>query len=160
MPAQLNPIRTLIVDDSEDECILLHEELRGVASLKLIGFVHDGIEAIAYIRGTDQFKDREMFPYPDLMLLDYKMPRCNGIQVLDFLRRQFHRPRVILWSNTLEQVNVPLALRLGADLVCRKPATRLELMEIINRFEINVFNKAVDRACAETGERVSQAARV
>jgi len=130
--------------------MLLHEELSHVASVKVIGFVHDGIEAIAYIRGTDQFKDRELFPYPDLILLDFKMPRCNGMQVLDYLRRQFHRPKVILWSNTLEQVSVPQALRFGADLVCRKPSTREELIEIINRFETNVFNKTASASTEAT----------
>ena len=59
MMNQFNAIRTLIVDDSEDECLLLHLELRHVASIKLIGFVHDGMEALAYLSGTDRFRNRE-----------------------------------------------------------------------------------------------------
>jgi len=141
MTTEFSPIRTLIVDDSEDECILLRAEFRGVASVKLIGFVHDGMEALAYVQGIDNFKNRELFPYPDLILLDFQMPRCNGIEVLQQLRHQWHRPRVILWSSTLDQVDVPLALRLGADLVCRKPGDRAELVEIIDRMETKVFNK-------------------
>jgi CheY-like chemotaxis protein len=140
MMNQSNAIRTLIVDDSEDECLLLHLELRHIASIKLIGFVHDGMEAVAYLTGTDRFKNREMFPYPDLILLDYRMPRCDGMEVLAHLNHQFHRPRIVLWSDTLEQRNVPMALRLGADLVCRKAANRMELVEIINRVE-RAFNK-------------------
>jgi CheY-like chemotaxis protein len=139
MNAQLNPIRTLVADDSPDECLLLNAELRFVDSVRLIGFVHDGVEAIYYLRGVEQFKDRELFPYPDLLLLDFSMPRCNGMQVLEFLRRQFHRPRVVLWSNTLERVSVPMALHLGADLVCKKPANKRELMEIIHRLEAKIF---------------------
>lgn len=139
MNTQLNPIRTLVVDDSHDECTLLEAELRSVGSVKLIGFVHDGIEAICYLRGVEQFKDREMFPYPDLLLLDFSMPRCGGMGVLEFLRRQFHRPRVVLWSNTLEKVSVPHALRLGADLVCSKPTDKRQLMEILHRLEIKAF---------------------
>jgi len=137
---QSNGIRTLIVDDSEDECLLLHLELGHVASIKLIGFVHDGMEALAYLTGTDRFRNREMFPYPDLMLLDFRMPRCNGMEVLAHLHHQFHRPRIVLWSDTLEQIDIPTALHLGADLVCRKAANRMELVEIINRVE-KAFNK-------------------
>jgi two-component system response regulator len=135
MIKQSNAIRTLIVDDSEDECLLLHLELRHIASIKLIGFVHDGMEAVAYLTGTDRFKNREMFPYPDLMLLDYRMPRYDGMDVLAHLQHQFHRPRIVLWSDTIEQIDVSLALQLGANLVCRKPANRMDLLEVINRVE-------------------------
>jgi CheY-like chemotaxis protein len=139
MHTNINPIRILVVDDSPDECAVLKAELRAVQSVKLIGFVQDGIEAIHYLRGIEKFKNRELFPYPELLLLDYNMPRCNGLGVLGFLQRQFHRPRVVLWSNTLDPINVPLALRLGADLVCRKPSTKQELMDIIHRLEARVF---------------------
>jgi CheY-like chemotaxis protein len=142
MNGHINPMLTLVVDDSEDECVLLNVGLRSVNSVKLIGFVHDGIEAIYYLRGVERFGNRETFPYPDLLLLDFSMPRCNGLQVLRFLWRQFLRPRVILWSNTLDRVNVPLALQLGADMVCKKPADKYELAEIIRRLEDKVFGAA------------------
>ncbi|HXS67653.1 MAG TPA: response regulator [Candidatus Polarisedimenticolia bacterium] len=139
MPAQISPIRILVVDDSPEEHTLLAFGLRAIESVKLIGFVHDGFEAVCYLRGAGQFKDREMFPFPDLMLLDFNMPRLNGMDVLRFLRRRTRRPRVILWSNTLDQLNVPLALSLGADVVCRKPSDKSELMEIMNSIEKNIF---------------------
>jgi len=141
MDTQLNSIRTLIVDDSTDECVLLTAELRAIHSIRLIGFVGDGVEAISYLQGVEQFNNREMFPYPDLLLLDFCMPRCGGMGVLKFLRQQFHRPRVVLWSNTMERVNVSLALRLGADLVCQKPARKEELAEIMRRVEIKIFRR-------------------
>jgi CheY-like chemotaxis protein len=140
MNGHINPMLTLVVDDSEDECILLNVGLRSINSVKLIGFVHDGIEAIYYLRGVERFSNREMFPYPDLLLLDFSMPRCNGMQVLRFLWRQLNKPRVILWSNTLDRVNVPLALQRGADLVCKKPADKYELAEIIRHIEAKVFS--------------------
>ena len=139
MSTRFSPIRTLIVDDSEHECLLLRAQLHSIASVKVIGCVHDGIEALAYIRGIGRFRDREAFPYPDLMLLDYKMPRCDGMQVLRFLQHGFSRPRVILWSSAVEQIDVPLALQLGADLVCSKPCCHRELVEIIHRLEVKIF---------------------
>lgn len=142
MNTQLNAIRTLIVDDSTDECVLLSAEIRAIPSIKLIGFVSDGIEAISYLQGVEQFNNRELFPYPDLVLLDFCMPRCGGMGVLKFLQRQFHRPRVVLWSNTMERVNVPLALRMGADLVCQKPARKEALMEILQRVETKIFRRS------------------
>ena len=76
--------------------------------------------------------ESELAPDPDLLLLDYQMPRCGGIEVLKKIKHQFYRPRVILWSSALELVDVPLALRLGADLVCQKPFNRSDLLEIQN----------------------------
>ena len=142
MTTQFNPLRTLIVDDSKDECVLLCAELRDSDTLNVLGFVHDGLEALAYMRGTDQFKNREVFPYPDLLLLDYQMPRCGGIELLKKIKHQLYRPRVILWSSALEQVDISLALRLGADLVCQKPFDRSDLLEIIERFKTKLFSRA------------------
>jgi CheY-like chemotaxis protein len=142
MNTQFNSIRTLIVDDSTDECVLLSAELRAIHSIRLIGFVGDGVEAISYLQGVEQFNNRELFPYPDLVLLDFCMPRCGGMGVLKFLQQQFHRPRVVLWSNTMERVSVPLALRLGADLVCQKPARKEELVEIMHRIETKIFRRS------------------
>ena len=145
-------LRTLIVDDSEDECILLRAELRHVPSIDLIGFVHDGVEALAYIQGVNNFKDRESFPYPDLILLDYQMPRRDGMQVLQQLRHQLHRPHVILWSNTLDRLNVPQAMRLGADLVCEKPCNKSGLLEILNHFRMKIFNHISVPPCRTAAE--------
>ena len=142
MSTQFNPVRTLVVDDSQDECQLLSAQLRSVRSIRLIGYVHDGVEAISYLRGEQEFHDREMFPYPDLLLLDFCMPRCGGMGVLKYLQSQFHRPRVVLWSSTMERVSVPLAFRLGADMVCRKPERKEELLDILRRMETRVVRHA------------------
>lgn len=152
MTTQLSPLRTLIVDDSQDECVLLCAQLRGSDTLNVIGFVHDGMEALAYMRGANQFKKREIFPYPDLLLLDFQMPRCDGIGLLRKLKRQLFRPRVILWSSTLEQVDVPLALELGADLVCQKPFGNSELLEVVERIKTNLFGRTFDRFAREMPE--------
>ena len=165
MTTEPTVIKTLIADDTEDERFLFDAMLRQVTSLSLIGFVNDGAEAIDYLSGSDQFKEREAFPYPDLVLLDFRMPRCNGLEVLAYLHRQARRPRVVLWSNTLEQIDVSLAFCLGADLVCRKPASSREFVEIINRllaktiFEVplgrdtNAAYPALPHACATSRSR-------
>ena len=107
--------------------------------MRLIGIVEDGAEAISYLLGVGQFSDRQMFPYPELMLLDFQMPRCNGLEVLEFLRFQLARPRVVLWSSNPEQIDEPLALSLGADLICGKPDNSDQLAQIIHRVQANVF---------------------
>lgn len=138
MTTLYRPIRTLVVDDSDDERYLIRAQLRRVASVRLIGALDDGLEALAYLRGFGHFNDRRLFPYPELMLLDYQMPRCNGMEVLEHLQSQFVRPRIILWSSDPGQIDEPLALNLGADLVCGKPYNCEELELIIHRLQTNV----------------------
>ena len=157
MNTLIQPIQTLVVDDSMDECALLNFELQSVESMKLIGFVHNGIEAIHYLRGMDAFQDRKLFPYPDLMLLDFSMPKCGGMEVLKFLSREPERPHVLLWSNTLEQVNVPLALRLGADMVCEKPANRRELTKIMRDLEARILDTDPFLHPSKTSQGAAQA---
>jgi CheY-like chemotaxis protein len=73
------------------------------------------------------------------MLLDFNMPGYNGVQVLQRLQHRLHPPRVVLWSSLPAQIDAPFALNLGADLVCAKPDSRVELVGIIQRLETDVF---------------------
>src|SRR5437867_53319 len=107
MTNRLGIMGTLVVDDAEDEIELLRFQLRSVTSVRVFGVVHDGMDAIAYLRGVGRFSDRQKFAYPDLMLLDFQMPRCNGMQVLESMAYQLDRARVVLWSNVLDQIDVP-----------------------------------------------------
>jgi CheY-like chemotaxis protein len=120
------------------ECQLLRAQLGQFDWMNVIDCVHDGLEAIAYVRRADPFTGRQAFLSPDLILLDFKMPRCDGMQVLRLLQHQLFRPRIVLWSTALEQINVPLALELGADLVCSKPHCLAELADILDRLGMNV----------------------
>src|SRR5213075_914333 len=104
----------LIADDSEDEQILISRYLRSVPRFQLIGSLRDGADTVSYLRGASGFEDRVKFPYPDLLLLDYQMPGLNGMEVLTLLELENIRPRVVLWSNTLELLDQRLARRLGA----------------------------------------------
>ena len=125
--------RVLVADDSEDERFLIQHFLRFVPDIRLIGWVRDGEETLARLRGEGSFGDRARFPYPDLLLLDYEMPGMNGMEVLALLEEETIRPRIVLWSNALELVDQELAREFGADLVCQKPADSLEMMTVMNR---------------------------
>ncbi len=141
MSTQPKTVKTLIVDDSGNECRLFAAMLRQLTSFVLVGFVHDGAEAIAYLSGTDRFREKKLFPYPDLVLLDYRMPKCDGVEVLEHLHHRFRLPSVVLWSNTLEQLDIAFALELGADVVCKKPANLHEFALIINRLAVKTSYK-------------------
>ncbi|MDB6064793.1 MAG: response regulator receiver protein, partial [Pedosphaera sp.] len=80
--------RVLLVDDSEADRFFLRRALSDNQKLTIVAEVEDGEEAIRYLGGVGGFSDRQKYPFPDLMLLDLKMPRATGYEVLAWLRTQ------------------------------------------------------------------------
>ena len=88
--------------------------------------VEDGVELIDYPFATGEYRDRDAHQMPDLILLDLKMPKMDGLQVLQVLRRVRGEDRtrfppvVVLTSSDLDQ-DVAEAYRWGAQSYIRKP---------------------------------------
>jgi CheY-like chemotaxis protein len=78
----------LLAEDSEDDVILIKRAFRKAGICSPLVVVHDGEEAIAYLTGYGRFADRAQFPFPDLFLLDLKMPIRDGFEVLRWMQTQ------------------------------------------------------------------------
>ena len=112
MPAR----KFLIVDDSEDDRFFLERELtKALPRCSIVGIVRDGEAAVEYLNGAGRFADRALFPLPDVMLLDLKMPRMNGFDVLRWLRLQnLKQLTVIVVSSSFLREDIQTAKALGA----------------------------------------------
>jgi CheY-like chemotaxis protein len=107
----------LVVEDREDDILLLRTAFRKAGLLNPIHFVRDGEEAVAYLRGEGKYASRAEYPLPDLMLLDLKLPRMDGIEVLKWVRQQEGirgLPVVVLTSSERIQ-DVNRAYEFGAN---------------------------------------------
>jgi CheY-like chemotaxis protein len=100
-------------------------------------FVRDGQEVIDYLQGKGQFTDRGAYPLPQLMLLDLKMPRLGGFEVLQWVRKQpgFNGLQVVIFSSSGEPANINRAYGLGANWYLVKPHSIEELMALVGRFK-------------------------
>jgi CheY-like chemotaxis protein len=120
-----------VEDDSNDVLLFQHACQRaGLGSnLQAVG---DGAEAIAYLSGSDHFGDRLRHPLPDLVLLDLKLPRVNGFEVLDWMRKgdRFRRLPVVIFSSSSHEADVNRAYDAGANSFLLKPADFNALVDI------------------------------
>ena len=105
----------LLAEDSEDDGLLLEMAFGHLERLRLLPRMMDGEETISYLRGDGKFSDRRKYPFPDLLLLDLKMPRLDGFQVLKWLRANpFPKLVVAVLSGSNDPEQMAQALDLGA----------------------------------------------
>ena len=123
----------LNVEDDSNDALLLQQACRKAAVNSKLVSVNDGDEAIAYLEGEHEFGNRTRFPLPDLMLLDLKLPRLSGFQVLVWLRENEkwrHLPVIVL-SSSIHDADVRRAYALGANSYLVKPVAFESLVQIV-----------------------------
>jgi CheY-like chemotaxis protein len=83
-----HPIIILLAEDIEDDIILIERAFRKTGVLCTLIAVRDGEAAICYLAGFARFADRVQFPFPDIFLLDLKLPLRDGFEVLRWMKTQ------------------------------------------------------------------------
>ena len=94
-----------------------------------------GDEAIAYLAGEGKYAERTVYPFPDIVVLDLKMPGRNGFDVLEFMKKRKIQVLTIVNSDSGEKRDVERALRLGANDYHRKPEDLLVMIEWVRHLE-------------------------
>lgn len=112
----------LVEDNPDDEALTLRAFNKSNLKNEVI-VVRDGAEALDYLFGTGEFTGRDLSIMPHLILLDLKLPKIDGLEVLKRLRdnpRTKFLPVVILTSSK-EQEDMIQGYTLGANSYVRKP---------------------------------------
>jgi CheY-like chemotaxis protein len=128
----------LIVEDNEDDIFFVERIFKQIGARCELRFARDGIEAIEYLSGHGGFKDRAKYPMPTIILMDLKMPRRNGFEVLEWMHNQPEIkliPTIVVTSSTLQE-DVTRAYRLGANAVMNKPVDKDSLLQMLKSFHI------------------------
>ena len=133
MNAQIQTI--LVVEDNPDDVELLLRALRKNNIANDIVITHDGAEALDYLFCTGAYADRDKTAMPRIILLDLKLPKLNGLQVLERLRadeRTMLTPVIILTSSKEEQ-DLISGYKTGANSYVRKPVNFNQFVEAVRQ---------------------------
>jgi CheY-like chemotaxis protein len=123
----------LYVDDDDNDVLLLKHALRSTKLAFNLQVVNDPEKAGAYLAGEGIYADRKTYPMPALVLLDLKMPRMNGMEVLAWIRSQpaLKRLVVVVLTASNQEVEVNRAYEMGANSYLVKPVELESLVEIV-----------------------------
>ena len=127
--------KVLIAEDDVTDVFLLQRAFAAADVQARLSFVRDGQEAVDYLEGEAAYSDRQTYPLPDLLLLDLKMPRMNGFDVLAWLRQQpgLKRLPVTVLTSSDQPQDVNRAYDLGANSYLLKPQDSQALSELVER---------------------------
>jgi CheY-like chemotaxis protein len=125
--------RVLMADDSPEDRFFVHRALDASGVGDFFQGVSDGQEAIDYLRAEGQFANREQFPFPNILLVDLKMPGVDGFGLLKWLMAHPECKVIptIIFSSSYIESDIHQAYVLGANAYIVKPCAAQELVELI-----------------------------
>jgi CheY-like chemotaxis protein len=129
------PPTVLHVDDEANDLFLFEKACRSASVTLDLRSVLDGQKAIDYLSGVGPYADRDQHPLPVLVLLDVKMPRKNGFEVLAWLRTQpkLKRLPVLILTSSPHEEDINRAYECGANAYLLKPVQLNQLVDLVKR---------------------------
>ncbi len=113
----------LLVEDDLNDIFLVKRAFKLARIQNPLQVATDGEEAIHYLRGEGKYADREAHPLPKLIVMDIKMPRLTGFEVLEWVKRDapLRRIPVVIVSSSDNPSDINRAYELGANAYMVKP---------------------------------------
>ena len=112
----------LVEDNARDEALTLRALKKNNIANEII-VARDGVEALDYLFGTGKYEGRDTTIMPQMIMLDLKMPKLDGLQVLKAIRGDERTKRlpVVVFTSSSEQEDMIKSYDLGANSYVRKP---------------------------------------
>jgi two-component system response regulator len=125
----------LLVEDNPDDEALTLRALRKHDLADEVVVVRDGAEALAFFYEATRAGDEHL---PELVLLDLKLPKVDGLQVLKILRDDAHTRRlpIVVLSSSSEERDIAQSYDLGANSYVRKPVDFAEFSEAVRQLGV------------------------
>ena len=133
--SHLDPIDILLVEDNPQDAELTIRALKKHNLANQLFVVEDGADALDFIFGRGQYAQREMPHHPKVVLLDLKLPKMNGLEVLEAIKTN-ERTRtipVVMVTSSREDPDIRTAYDLGANSYVVKPVEFEAFMEAMSQ---------------------------
>jgi CheY-like chemotaxis protein len=123
----------LLAEDNEDDVFIFKRAFRQTGAKNPLQVVADGQDAMEYLTGIGKYAERVQFPLPAAVMLDLKLPRCRGLDVLQWARSQpgFQRMVFVVLTSSAERCDLVRADDLGARFYLVKPPRAATLAEML-----------------------------
>ncbi len=129
----MNTSIILLVEDEPTSVFFFEHMVKKLGITNPVRIARDGREALDYLEGAGEFVDRQKNPMPGLVLLDLKLPRVSGFEVLQQLRQNSETKKIVvlILSSSASDDDIAKAYSLGAHGYLVKPLHLEELQEIV-----------------------------
>jgi CheY-like chemotaxis protein len=123
----------LVAEDDKSAQMLLQRAFLKAGLDFPMHFASDGQETLDYLNGVGQFSNRAEFPFPALLLLDFNMPKLNGLEVLKKIRSdpKLKKLIVVMLSSSLDESQIAEAYEAGINSYVEKPLEFTELLHTV-----------------------------
>ncbi len=128
----------LLVEDSPDDVTLTLRTLKQHHILNEVVVASDGTEALDYLSATGKFAGRDSDQMPVIVMLDLKLPKLGGLEVLERIRRD-RRTRllpVVVLTSSDEERDLIESYKLGANSYVRKPVNFVQFRESMHQLAL------------------------
>jgi CheY-like chemotaxis protein len=129
----------LLVEDNPKDVFLVQRALRKAEILTPLQVVSDGDAALQYLLGEAPYSDRAAHPLPVVVLLDLKLPRRSGAEVLTWIRQQppLRRLPVVVLTSSREYADINRIYDLGANAYIVKPTDFEQLVNVLKTLNLH-----------------------
>ncbi|MEW6112659.1 MAG: response regulator [Thermodesulfobacteriota bacterium] len=129
------PAHILLVEDNRLDVELTLDAFRQVHLGNTIHVARNGREALDYIFGEGEYANRKAYPFPDLVLLDLKLPGIDGHEVLRRIKETpgLKRLPVIILTSSKEEGDRALSYECGANSYLTKPVSFDGFLKVIQQ---------------------------
>lgn len=127
-------ISVILVEDDPNDVLLIRRAFEHTGGDMALVHLSDGEAAVQYLAGEPPYQKRVLSPCPTIMLLDIKLPRRSGFEVLDWARSQNNATRrmpILILTSSSQKADVDRAFDLGATAYLRKPSRSKSLSEMV-----------------------------
>lgn len=132
------PLLILHVEDDENDALLFQKACERAGLPAQVYRVENADEAKAYLNGEAAYADRSRYPFPHLVVLDLKMPRVDGFELLKWLRHTepFAELPVLIFTASMSREDKSRAMAEGASSYFVKPSSFEALVKMVERFGV------------------------